>query len=49
MPDGFRTHLIITRQIQIYSDQDPLADFYQPFDPVIDSSETYDSLADPVI
>ena len=30
---------------QIYSDQEPLADFYKPFDPVIDSNETYDSLA----
>lgn len=33
-----------TRAIQIYSDQDPLADFYQPFGPVIDSTETFDSL-----
>lgn len=33
-----------TRQTQIYSDQDPLAGFYQPFGPVVDSSETYDSL-----
>ncbi|MCK9399235.1 MAG: putative porin [Bacteroidales bacterium] len=33
-----------TRQIQVYSDTDPLATFYQPFDPVIDSSETFDSL-----
>jgi hypothetical protein len=33
-----------SRQIQVYSDQDPLANFYKPFDPVIDSSETYDSL-----
>lgn len=32
------------RQVQIYSDQDPLADFYQTFGPIIDSSETYDSL-----
>jgi hypothetical protein len=32
-------------QSQIYSDTDPLVDFYKPFDPVIDSSETYDSLA----
>jgi len=33
-----------SKQIQIYSDQDPLADFYKPFDAVIDSNETYDSL-----
>jgi hypothetical protein len=33
-----------TREIQIYSDQAPMVDFYKPFDPVIDSSETYDSL-----
>jgi hypothetical protein len=33
-----------TKQIQIYTDKDPLADFYMPFDPVIDSSKTYDSL-----
>jgi hypothetical protein len=33
-----------TREIQIYTDQDPLADFYKPFDAVLDSSETYDSL-----
>lgn len=33
-----------TRQIQIYTDQDPLAVFYLPFDTVINSSETYDSL-----
>lgn len=33
-----------SRQIQVYSDQEPEADFYKPFDPVIDSSETFDSL-----
>jgi len=33
-----------SRQIQVYSDQEPLADFYAPFDTVINSSETLDSL-----
>jgi hypothetical protein len=33
-----------TRQIQIYSDEDPLVDFYEPYRPVLDSNETYDSL-----
>lgn len=33
-----------TKAIQIYSDEDPLVDFYKPFDPVLDSNETYDSL-----
>ncbi len=32
------------QQRRIYSDSDPLNDFYQPFGPVIDSNETYDSL-----
>jgi hypothetical protein len=32
------------RQVEIYSDEDPLVAFYQPFDPVIDSSGAYDSL-----
>ncbi len=32
------------KQIQIYSDDEPLVEFYQPFDPVLDSNETYDSL-----
>jgi hypothetical protein len=32
------------REIQIYTDTDPLVDFYQPFDPVLDSSQSYDSL-----
>ncbi len=29
---------------RIYSDSDPLNDFYQPFGPVLDSNETHDSL-----
>jgi hypothetical protein len=33
-----------THQVQIYSDQAPLVDFYKPFDAVIDSNETFDSL-----
>ena len=33
-----------TRQTQIYSDDEPLVDFYKPYGPVIDSNETYDSL-----
>jgi hypothetical protein len=32
------------KQIQVYSDKDPLADFYQPFRPLIDSTKTYDSI-----
>jgi hypothetical protein len=33
-----------TKQIQVYSDQNPLADFYKPYGPIIDSTKTYDSL-----
>jgi len=33
-----------SKEIQVYSDTDPLVEFYKPFDAVIDSSETYDSL-----
>lgn len=32
------------QQRRIYSDSDPLNEFYQQFGPVIDSNETYDSL-----
>jgi hypothetical protein len=33
-----------TKQIQVYSDQNPLEDFYKPYRPLIDSIKTYDSL-----
>ncbi len=33
-----------TRQAQVYSDQDPLAAFYEPYRPIIDSTKTFDSL-----
>jgi hypothetical protein len=33
-----------TKQIQIYSDKDPLAEFYKSFGPLIDSTKSYDSL-----
>lgn len=32
------------RQAQLYTDSDPLAPFYEPFGPVLDSSRTFDSL-----
>lgn len=32
------------RQVQIYSDNNPLADFYKPYGPIIDSVKTFDSL-----
>jgi len=32
------------RQTQFYTDNNPLADFYQPFGPIIDSVKTFDSL-----
>jgi hypothetical protein len=33
-----------TKQIQAYTDKDPLAEFYAPYRPLIDSVKTYDSL-----
>jgi hypothetical protein len=33
-----------TQQTQVYSDEDPLVEFYAPFGPILDSNETYDSL-----
>jgi len=32
------------RQIEIYSDENSLVDFYKPFSPIIDSTGSYDSL-----
>lgn len=32
------------KQIQVYSDQDPTADFYKPYRPLIDSTKTSDSI-----
>lgn len=32
------------KETQIYSDDDPLVDFYKTFGPILDSNETYDSL-----
>jgi len=32
------------KEVQIYSDDNPLVDFYKPFGPILDSNETYDSL-----